>query len=514
MRISIDPDRTSLRSGAVRGVGWSALQKLGTRSASLLTFIVLARLLEPTDFGLVALSSAIVVGVTMLFDLSLTQYLIQQVDLRRRVIDTAFWSAVALGLMAAVAVAACAPLIGRLLDEPRLTPVLVALACTVPLSSLSAVPQALLRRSLAFDVITKRSLIGILASAVVGVALATAGAGVWALVAQTYAQVLASLVLFYGVAQWRPGLSWDRRESLVMVRYGLSLWGMSSLQFLRTRGDQLIVGAMLGTTALGVYAVAKRMVIFVSDIFGGVVLQVVPSVLAAAKVDHERVRRGYLTAIGTSAAMIVPVTLGLAAVAGVLVPLLFGSQWQAAGPVAQVAALGAGVTVLTQFDRGLFLALDLPKVELRTMAVTSVVGLAAAAAATPWGLTGVVVATTVCTYLTWAWRVRVVQRCAGIASRTVVSTLVPIWLAGLSAGAIAWVALNAADGWGDLYAVGVAALALVVTYPPLLRLLAGPTVRRLREFVPSRLQGHVISRWALRCLLGSDPSPRPRHRTT
>lgn len=514
VRISIDPDRTRLRGGALRGVKWSALQKVGTRSASLLTFIVLARMLEPQDFGLVALASAIVMVITMLFDLSLPQYLIQQVELTRRVIDTAFWCAVALSIVAALVIIACAPLVATLLTEPRLTPVLVALACTVPLGSLSAVPQALLRRSLAFDVISKRSLVGIAASGVVGVSLAASGAGVWALVLQTYAQLLVSIVLFYGVAQWRPGLSWDRRESVAMVRYGTTLWGMSSLHFLRLRGDELVVGAILGSVSLGIYSVAKRMVLFVSDLIGGVVLQVVPSVLAAAKADPERVRRGYLTAIGASAAMIAPVTMGLAAVSGVLVPLVFGRQWQGSGAIAQVAAIAAAAIILTQFDRGLFLALDLPRVELKNMVITAVLGVGAAAAAAPWGLMSVVLATTGCSYLAWAWRIRVTQRCADIPARKVLATLAPVWFAALLAAALAWgtlLGLGSWSSWGDLYALLLSGAVLAVAYPPLLRLLARPTVANLQGFVPARLQRSVATKYLLRYLLGRPHSGAARH---
>ena len=496
LRVPLDPDRASLRRGALRGAWWAVLEKFGTRAASLATFVVLARLLDPDDFGLVALSAVLVTLVSLFMDLNFGQYLVQQLDLRRQVIDCAFWLSVVSGIVVMAILVACAPVLAFALDEPRLRLVLIVLAGTVPLGALTAIPQALLRRSLAFDVITLRGLVGIGASSVVGISMALAGAGVWALVAQMYAQNLASLVLFFGFAGWHPRFAWDRRAARDMLRYGRDLWGMGFLQFLQTRGDEFVLGVVAGAHTLGIYSVAKRAVLFLTDLAGGVVLHVGPAVLAAAKDDHARVRRGYLLGCAATVVTVVPVTMALAAVGGVLVPLVFGAQWALAGPVTQVIAVGAGVAVLIQLDRGLFLALDLPRVELRSMAVTAVGGLIVGAVAATQGLLAFAISGTLWSYAAWLWRTRVVRRRAEIPSRSILSIVVPVWLAAAFSGGAAWLALSSATSWNEWAAVAVGVVTAVALYPVLLRLIAREAVDLLRNLP-------VSGRWAPYVLLAS-----------
>lgn len=507
MTIPLEPDRRRLRQGALRGVGWTSLQKVATQTTSLLTFVVLARLLVPEDFGLVALATAMVSLVTKLFDLSLSHYLVQQRQLETRVTNTAFWSAVLIATVVTAALCMGAPLAAWAFGEPRLTAIVIALAFTVLLTSFISVPVALFKRSLSFRVLSRRTVVATLVSGIVGIGLALAGAGPWALVAQAYALPVVSIVLFYGVAGWRPRFQWDRRESLAMLRYGSQLWGMSSLTFARAGGDALIIGAFLGPTNLGIYTVARRLVKHVTELFGGVVLQVVPPVLAAAKDDPDRVRRGYLAAVSTVAAVVAPVTLMLAAVSGVLVVLVFGPQWDEAGWIAQVAALGSAVAILMHFDRGLFLALDLPQVELRNTVVTTVFGLGAVAAAAQLSLGAVAVTATVWAYASWIWRLWILHRRAGIAAGTVTRALGPVWAASALCAALVWGLTAGLRLWGlsDPAAVSLGLLAGMLVYPPVLRLLAGPTVARLRHLVPAVLYRHRLVSLVLRYGLGAAP---------
>nr|MBA2624810.1 oligosaccharide flippase family protein [Acidimicrobiia bacterium] len=178
----------SLRRSAVRGVGWSALQTVASRSLSTVVFVVLARLVEPEDFGLVAIASVFVALLTVLADQGFGQALVQRPVLERTHLDTAFWLNVTIGALLALLLAGTAGAIANLFDEADLAPLLRALAMVPLISALGVVPSSLLRRDLAFASLAVRGLVGTAAGGVVGIAAAVAGAGAWALVAQLVVQ--------------------------------------------------------------------------------------------------------------------------------------------------------------------------------------------------------------------------------------------------------------------------------------------------------------------------------------
>lgn len=497
MKITLDVDRVALRRRGLRGIGWATLQKAGTRLASLMTFVALGRLLAPEDFGLVAAAGVVVGLVTLLLELGLAHYLVQTVDLEDRCVDTAFWTGLGLAIAAACLSAAGAPLAAVMFEAPELTLVLVALSGAVPLAALGAVPQALLRRSLSFDIIAKRSLVGIVASAAIGIGLALAGAGVWALVAQTYAQNLVTVILFYGFAGWRPRLQFDRTRALDMLRFGSAMWGMGVMSFVRSRADELFVGIFLGPATLGVYFIAKRILMVILDLLVGVIYQVVPATLAAAKQDHERVRRGFLLTVSATSLITAPAVAYLIIASPTLVPLLFGEQWTEAGPVAQILALGGLAFVLTVFDRGLYLALDRPLVELLNSAVTTLMTVLVYAILAQHGLNWAALGFVGMQWVSWTWRLAVLRRASGIHARSVLARILPAVFASTVVGALAGVVAIWLGQVPGIAAASVLAAIVALLYPLLVRAIDGHGLSELVSILPPRMTERKVLSWLL-----------------
>ncbi|HEX5578717.1 MAG TPA: oligosaccharide flippase family protein, partial [Candidatus Limnocylindria bacterium] len=193
-----------LRRQVARGLTWTIVNTWGEQALNLVVFIVLARLLTPVDFGLVALAAVFVAFAQLFVDQGLGDALVQRRELTGIHIDTAFWVAMATGALLTIAGIVLAYPIGALLGEPDLVPILQALSLTFVFVAMSSIQMALLRRALAFRSLAIRAIVAAFVGGVVGIALALAGAGAWALVGQQLAAAIASVVALWRGSPWRP----------------------------------------------------------------------------------------------------------------------------------------------------------------------------------------------------------------------------------------------------------------------------------------------------------------------
>ena len=164
-----------LRRKAFKGVYWSAIQNWGSHIISLMVFLVLARLLKPEAFGLVALASVFIAFVQIFIHQGFSLALVQQSDLQLGHLDTAFWVSVLIGGIVTAIGIAFADLLAAFFHEPRLTPVIQWLSLSLLFGSLSSTPQAILQRRLAFRSLAIRSLVAAIIGGAVGLSMAKSG---------------------------------------------------------------------------------------------------------------------------------------------------------------------------------------------------------------------------------------------------------------------------------------------------------------------------------------------------
>src|SRR5688500_13626599 len=217
------------RTAVAVGVGWTAAQKWLVRIAAVLTFVVLSRLLTPADIGLVALALAFLGVLGVVADLGASTFLVQTQQWDERTRSTTFWTTTALSIAATGLIVLLAGPLAGALGEPRLGPVIQALAPILVVTASTAVPTAILKRELRFRELALREMAAGLTSAVVGVALALAGAGVWALVAQSGTQALVSAVLVWHMSAWRPTRQVSRQAFQELRRFGGPVLGVNLL---------------------------------------------------------------------------------------------------------------------------------------------------------------------------------------------------------------------------------------------------------------------------------------------
>jgi PST family polysaccharide transporter len=347
---------------AFTGFLWAGASYAGGKVLVFLATLVLARLLVPSQFGLVAFALAVIYYLEYVTDLGLGAALIYRSDADDpRVSSTAFWIGVigALGLFAACWLAA--PLLADVGPGDAVVPLFRVLALQFLFSALGKAHEYRLRRSLQFRRLFWPELVGGLAKGVVSVALAVAGAGAWSLVIGQLVGTLSKSVGLWIVHPFRPGVTISRRHVAPMLRFGLGIVAVGVLGQGARSFDYLVVGAKLGAAALGVYYLAFRLpeLVIVSGFqVANDVLFPFYARLRDGRVDGEDdLRRGYLQTIRLGAMVAWPAALGMAALALPLVLTLYGARWRAAAEPLALVAVWAGLASLASMPGAVFKAL-------------------------------------------------------------------------------------------------------------------------------------------------------------
>ncbi|MFP5310007.1 MAG: lipopolysaccharide biosynthesis protein [Actinomycetes bacterium] len=342
-----DADLTRRTLGGLR---WSYAQTAVASVLQLGMAAVLARLLTPEAFGLVALGDLSLRLVNYLARGGVTQALIQKPDLRDVDVRAGWTLSVGLGVLFSLVLAAGAPLAGLVFDTPEVVGVVRWMGLGMLLFSLGATAEALLRRDLDFRSIALRDIVSyVVGYPVVGLALALAGAGVWSLVAATLTQTgVRSLLAYLPV---RHGLrpTGDREALGAVFSFGGRVSVISLLEFLGSELDTFVVGRVAGAGPLGVYNRAYLLARLPTYQITTSLSKVLFPAFSAVQHDLVRFRSALLTALRVTAAIVVPMSAGMAVAAPELVLVLLGEQWTGAIPVLPFVAVSSAVSMLTHF---------------------------------------------------------------------------------------------------------------------------------------------------------------------
>jgi len=306
---------------------------------------ILARLVGPAEYGLVALAVPFVLFCNMLADAGLSQALARRRDASTELESTVFWLSGGLGLALALAASALAWPMAALLDQPRLAWLIMALSPILVMSGLTAVSNARVIREGRFAVFAGGDLVSTAAAAAVAVAAALNGAGAWSLVAQQLT-LWACKFLWVNLSA-RPAIRaiFRPREVADLVRFGLHAIGANVWDFVARNLHSLIVGGVLGALALGHYAMAYQIVRIPDLILAGPLYLYVFTAVSRAAHAHGRdaVADLAVSALRLSASLLAPVFAGLAVIAPLAVRVVLGDEWRPTGPVlALLSAAGLG----------------------------------------------------------------------------------------------------------------------------------------------------------------------------
>lgn len=361
---------TAIRRAMAKGAAWMVLARVADRAIGLLSMLVLARLLAPHDFGIVAMAMSFVALLELLTAFGFETALVQKQAERREQLDTAWTYSVIFGvLIAALIVAFCEP-IARFFSEPELANVLRVLALGFIAQGFQNVGIVAFRIDMHFDrefqFLVGKKLIGL----VVVLPLAFWLQSYWALVLGQLATRFGGTLLSYAMHPFRPRISLAASSEL----FNFSKWLLANswISYLSERSPDWIIGRVLGPTSVGVFNIGTELSRLASTEISAPVNRAVFSGYAKLLGDPAALRREFLSVCGFVCLVACPAALGVGATSPLLVPALLGAKWAAAIPVMQVMSLFGLLSLLTSNAGYLYLALGRPDITVKLGTGTAV----------------------------------------------------------------------------------------------------------------------------------------------
>ncbi|MFH0965722.1 MAG: lipopolysaccharide biosynthesis protein [Planctomycetota bacterium] len=348
---------------AARSAKWAFLANLLPLLTQPVVNVVLARVLLPQDYGIVALASGVTALAGIFQGMGLSQALIRRTEEELpRAASVAFSLNASLGATAYAVVFLFAPLIARFLGEPRLVAVLRVQGLTLLVASLASVQIALLHRSFLFRRLFWLYLVPALSPLAVALPLAALGFGYWALVASALTATALQTALLWISSPWRPRLVLDLGLALSLLSFG-GLIALETLQNWATlSGANLIIGRALGPEELGRFVMAFYLATTAVGIWIRPLSALVYASLCRLREDPARMRSAYLDTLRVLATTVLPASVGLSVLAGRIVPLLLGPRWTPIVPVVRIFAILPGLEYVLAFKADVYRAAGRPDI--------------------------------------------------------------------------------------------------------------------------------------------------------
>jgi O-antigen/teichoic acid export membrane protein len=340
---SDDLDRHKIARSGVRG---SVATLTGSSIKFLFgsaTTIVLAHLLTPVDFGVVAMVTAISGFADLMRDLGLSFAVVQTPTLSREQASTLFWYSSGLGAISALGLVALGPLIGKFYHQSHISAIILVVAIGLFISSLGSQHIALLDRSLGFTRVMVSDVVSTSLSCVVASVIAVAGGGYWALVALVVTQSFLRTVLAWINVRWLPGRPARFRTVSSLVFFGSNLLATQLLNYFSRNLDNVVVGRFFGPKVLGQYAQAYQLLLLPLQQVNAPLQRVAVPLLSRSAVDSDLYREYYRMAIRLMTWFLIPVFCVSAILANGLVHLVLGPQWKQCASLFRILCI-AGVT--------------------------------------------------------------------------------------------------------------------------------------------------------------------------
>jgi len=351
--------------------------------------VVLARLLVPADFGLVAMVTAIT-GLGQAFaDLGLSEATIQHPEISHNQVSTLFWINVAIGLTLTSITAALAPVLVWFYREPRLKDITFLLSLTFLIGGLRVQHDALLRRQMRFTSLAIRDVASYVLAVPVAIALAWRGAGYWALVALPLTLNLTQMSLSWLMVRWTPGLPRIDARVRSLIAFGGNVAASYLIFNVNRSADSVLIGWYWGAGPLGLYSRAYNLLMLPVRQLGAPARSVAVPAFSRVQGDPERLARYYLRTVNLIMWITAPIFGFLFVAAEPVIVLTLGNRWREAAPVFQILAIFALGQLLLESTLWLFVSRGQSKRLLRLLLIISPIIVASYVIGLSFGIKGV-----------------------------------------------------------------------------------------------------------------------------
>lgn len=322
---------------------------------------ILARLLTPADFGLVAMVTALTGILAMFKDAGLSMATVQQDQITHDQVSVLFWINVALSFGLALIVAALSPGVAWFYGEPKLLPITLTVAGLFVFDGLAVQHQALLRRQMRFSALARIQVLSTTLALIATIVAALMGAGYWALLVQISVSQLCGVLLSWVYCRWLPGAIKRGVGARSMLKFGGYLTGFNFINYFARNGDNILIGKVWGSDQLGMYAKAYSLLLFPLQQINGPISAVAIPALSRLQNNPEEFRSFFRKVLSITSFIVFPLTAWMIVCRREIILIVLGQQWEGTIPIFGVLAISAFAQPIGNITGVLYVALGKAK---------------------------------------------------------------------------------------------------------------------------------------------------------
>ena len=379
-----------MKQRALSAMLWSAIEQIGAKGLSTIFMLIFARYLSADDFGIFAAASLAIGFVSTVAQFGLNTVIVQRPAMDSRVLSTAFWMAFAGSAVMAGGLAVLARPFAHLFGNTAIAPLVPVLAVGMVIAVASAMVTALLRRELKMKALARRTLLANTISGAIATPFILNGLGAWGLVIQSVGGAVMTLVLTILLIGWPVRWTFDRLVALNMMRFGAPVMAANLVRHYTNESPSIFVGVFLGVEALGIFAMAMRVMNLLLQVMSETLTRVALPVLSKVNRDiPDRMAEIYLRVMHLTGAVILPIFMLVIVLRQPLVDVVLGPYWSEIVPILAFLSGSALLMNFTYVNGATLLALGKPEARLYFFLIRAVVGTALLFLATPFGVVAV-----------------------------------------------------------------------------------------------------------------------------
>jgi teichuronic acid exporter len=352
----------------ISGVKWASVQFVLDTLSRFVIRLVLAKILLPTEFGLVGMSTIFIAVAAAASDLGMISALIQQKDDDRaeRMYPTAFWSGIILAVFVYSIISfVIAPFAAYFYKEPMLTKLIPVLSLSILFKPLTMIHTVILTRTMDFKRLGRVLNISTMLAGVAALIAAYLGWGVWSLAINNTLAAVFAIPMFYTVTKWKPVWQWNKLHFNKIFGFGVYSTGTSIFSTITYNIDNLMIGKLLGAALLGSYTLAFSLTEQLRQIVSSVLNKVMYPVFAKSQKDKEQLKKYFLKIVSINALLMYPLMTFLLIFAKDIIIGFFGAKWENTIVPLQVLSVAMMIHLLVNSFTALIRGLGKPDLEMK-----------------------------------------------------------------------------------------------------------------------------------------------------
>ena len=452
------------RLRTVNALGWAFTSQIASQIISFIFGIILARLLVPDDFGLIAMIMVFVALARLLSDIGLGASLIHKKNIQEEHYSTVFWMNLALGLTMSAILFMSSSWLAIFYDRAEIGDIAKLLSASFIIGALSSVPRTRLIKDLKYKQQSIADFFALIVSGAIAISLAANGYSYWALVIHILLRQAISTILIWAIVRWVPKSKFKFAALYELFGFSAAIFSTNLLRYAANNLDKLLLGKFMGGESLGIYDKAHSTMLFplqnVSRVVGGVMF---PS-LSLIQEDKRRVKNVYLRTVRSIAFITFPMMVGMFVVAESFTLGVLGEHWMGLIPILKVFCVAGIVTSISTITGSLFQSQGAAALEFKMTIVTVAIRMVGIIVGLKWGAIGVAVGFTISMYINAAIGFVVAGRLVDLSIYDVINKTAPTLLPTIIMAFIVWGVQLLADINNDLLLFLIQVFMGVISY--------------------------------------------------